>query len=869
MAEGFLSALLTKYNRIVNNGVILPQRSALNVVGATATDDPANDATNLTIVGGSGSSGGATSVTFNFTQPAVNSTVNVSVGTTAGIQGGQSIAIGGGGYYINTSTVDATHLLLLNTGAAVNASPAATILSGDLVTVAGQGASLAAAAPLNGQVQQLQAGTFTPAGMRAYVNVQSYGAKADSATTDNAPLINASVQAAVSSGLTDVVLPFDPANPAGYYGVQSPVFLNSRGVRFGGQHRLADSEFVKIRRVGYFGPTIFVGADIPDPPGFATRTYGSGTVHTALFESGLAGTLEACTFVDFADDQGAIAVGGLALNGLANASFQFYIDPLTYDPGSNLAACLCSRGGIDSASILTAFALEIGISSGSGTTREVFFKFPTNSTGSSKTCSSGTTGLSASTLQHVLCQLDGTNNLMTICIDGVLRGKTTVPGGMTIVQSRYEDLCQGFESATWPVVQTSQIIGGPLQMSGVQVLNSVLHPITSGTALGTTVFTPSGNDFVNATGALITSTFASANRPRQGWTTWLGGGSTVWSHWHGTCGAAYQTQNEIDHLCTYGIETLAAINCHLHHLDLADAACLTMGLFSYDSHVEHSTLEADAASSTTGHCWGVMIGLGTQFMVVGPSVQLTDGLWGVITNNGGTLIGGWHDMTGDGGVLAIYPPQSTSGTATTVSLKDWYVYDDGGVAVGIAGIKAWGVRLLIDGGDTGVSEISTCVAYELDNCELSLNTNRPGISAGAPGVLNVIAAMNPPRVLRLPDSQYLGGNFGATPLPWVNPSKPGLVAVGDQNEQTGAVIFATDANHTMGVNEMLFGHWELTSSVSLTASRTLLSPYNALDQFARVHNATTGGQSIVIGAVTITNGSFASIRNNGSGWVTA
>jgi hypothetical protein len=199
---GFLSDLLTKYNRIINNGVILPRRSALNVVGATATDDPANDATNLTIVGGSGSSGGATSVTFNFTQPAVNSTVNVSVGTTAGILGGQSIAIGGGGYYINTSTVDATHLLLLNTGAAVNAASAATILAGDVVTVAGQGASLAGQAPANGQTLVLTNGVYTPVGHRQYCNVLSFPGVDPTGNTDSYAGFLAALTFASANNLT-------------------------------------------------------------------------------------------------------------------------------------------------------------------------------------------------------------------------------------------------------------------------------------------------------------------------------------------------------------------------------------------------------------------------------------------------------------------------------------------------------------------------------------------------------------------------------------------------------------------------------------------------------------------------------------------
>ena len=89
-----------------------------------------------------------------------------------------------------------------------------------------------------------------------------------------------------------------------------------------------------------------------------------------------------------------------------------------------------------------------------------------------------------------------------------------------------------------------------------------------------------------------------------------------------------------------------------------------------------------------------------------------------------------------------------------------------------------------------------------------------------------------------------------------------------------AVVFATDADHTMTYPEMSgsSGFLLVTSGVSLTATRNLIAPMIAGFNWA-VENATTGGHSIqVIGAtgtgVTIASGYTMTVYCDGTNYVT-
>src|SRR5215475_7598684 len=80
-----------------------------------------------------------TNLAANFTQPAVNSTVTINVGTSAWIAAGQGVYVQGGGYYQVSTVPDLTHVTLTNLGTAGNAAPAATITSGSTVMVTPSG----------------------------------------------------------------------------------------------------------------------------------------------------------------------------------------------------------------------------------------------------------------------------------------------------------------------------------------------------------------------------------------------------------------------------------------------------------------------------------------------------------------------------------------------------------------------------------------------------------------------------------------------------------------------------------------------------------------------------------------------------------
>ena len=121
------------------------------------------------------------------------------------------------------------------------------------------------------------------------------------------------------------------------------------------------------------------------------------------------------------------------------------------------------------------------------------------------------------------------------------------------------------------------------------------------------------------------------------------------------------------------------------------------------------------------------------------------------------------------------------------------------------------------------------------------------------GWLLLIAA---PMLAQVPVPQLgLTGNIGCQGFPCVN---------------SGTLIMATDANHTMTVQETSAFYLKVTSSVSLTATRNLIAPAGRFP--FTIENATTGGQSIqVIGptgtGITIANGATVAVWNDGTNFV--
>jgi hypothetical protein len=111
-------------------------------------------------------------------------------------------------------------------------------------------------------------------------------------------------------------------------------------------------------------------------------------------------------------------------------------------------------------------------------------------------------------------------------------------------------------------------------------------------------------------------------------------------------------------------------------------------------------------------------------------------------------------------------------------------------------------------------------------------------------------------IAQIPAPQInLSGNIGCQGFPCVN---------------TGTLIMASDTNRALTAQETSAFSIEVTSSVSLTATRNLIWPAGRFP--VDVENATTGGQSIqVIGAsgtgVTIPNGSTYRVWNDGTNFV--
>lgn len=101
----------------------------------------------------------------------------------------------------------------------------------------------------------------------------------------------------------------------------------------------------------------------------------------------------------------------------------------------------------------------------------------------------------------------------------------------------------------------------------------------------------------------------------------------------------------------------------------------------------------------------------------------------------------------------------------------------------------------------------------------------------------------------------LTGNLGCQGFPCVN---------------NGTLIMASDANRIMTAQETSAFYIKVTSSVSLTATRNLISPTGRFP--FTIENATTGGQSIqIIGTsgsgVTIPNGITVGVWNDGTNFV--
>jgi len=97
------------------------------------------------LIGAQGAGGAGlnafTTLTNNYTQPAVASTVSIKVGTTAWMAVSQAIFVQGGGYYTVASITDLTNVVITNLGYSANAAPGATVSATGTVGVVPSGVS--------------------------------------------------------------------------------------------------------------------------------------------------------------------------------------------------------------------------------------------------------------------------------------------------------------------------------------------------------------------------------------------------------------------------------------------------------------------------------------------------------------------------------------------------------------------------------------------------------------------------------------------------------------------------------------------------------------------------------------------------------
>ena len=116
---------------------------------------------------------------------------------------------------------------------------------------------------------------------------------------------------------------------------------------------------------------------------------------------------------------------------------------------------------------------------------------------------------------------------------------------------------------------------------------------------------------------------------------------------------------------------------------------------------------------------------------------------------------------------------------------------------------------------------------------------------------------------------FVASAFAQIPAPQINLSG-NIGCQGFPCTNSGTLVFASDANHTMTAQESSAFNIKVTSGVSLTTTRNLISPAG---RFAfTIENATTGGQAIqIIGpsgtGVTIPNGETFSVWNDGTNYV--
>jgi hypothetical protein len=149
----YVTILLNGYNLVENNGAPLPQRSILNFIGATVSDNPANGSTDVTVGTGSGL-GGITQLVTDV----IATGPGIAPAEVAGIRS-RSVA--------NTAPVDGSFLIFGNPvstwSPTLISGDAAVDKLGELTVTAVQNYPVSTTAPTSGQVLKWDGSYYVPA----------------------------------------------------------------------------------------------------------------------------------------------------------------------------------------------------------------------------------------------------------------------------------------------------------------------------------------------------------------------------------------------------------------------------------------------------------------------------------------------------------------------------------------------------------------------------------------------------------------------------------------------------------------------------------------------------------------------------------
>jgi hypothetical protein len=130
----FQVASITSTTQVAVTNLNYPGNASAGVTIAAGSKVSAGGLIGATGSGGAGKNA-FTNLAANFTQPAVNATVSINVGSSAWMAVGQVIFVQGGGYYSVSSITDLTDAIVTNLGYVGNAAPSATVTSGSTVAV--------------------------------------------------------------------------------------------------------------------------------------------------------------------------------------------------------------------------------------------------------------------------------------------------------------------------------------------------------------------------------------------------------------------------------------------------------------------------------------------------------------------------------------------------------------------------------------------------------------------------------------------------------------------------------------------------------------------------------------------------------------